>query len=126
MKVLDSQVGGSHYKCLPYQPVEFCVRTQMNFIQGSIIKYVTRHKQKNGLQDLQKALHFIELAIELKPKGAHQGIPEQAQVKLFLEMNRNFLTFDEKILIKAVTLQDWAMAKMFIKEIMKQYESKGI
>lgn len=126
MKVLDSQVGGSHYKCLPYQPVEFCARTQMNFIQGSIIKYVSRHRQKNGLQDLQKALHFAELAIELKPKGHQLRIPEQAQVKLFLDMNKNFLTFDERILIKAVTLQDWSTAIMLIKEISKQYESKGI
>lgn len=126
MKVLDSQVGGSHYKCLPYQPVEFCVRAQMNFIQGSIIKYVSRHRQKNGLQDLQKALHFAELAVELKPKGRQLGIPEQAQVKLFLDMNRNFLTFDEMVLIRAVTLQDWSTSIMLIKEISKQYESKGI
>jgi Protein of unknwon function (DUF3310) len=70
MSALDVQEGGNHYKDLKIQPVEFAHANQLPFIEGSIIKYVTRHKSKNGKQDLLKARHFIDLLMELEyPNG---------------------------------------------------------
>ncbi len=57
------QVGGSHYQ-LPIQPVEYIYKNNLDFFQGNVVKYVTRYKQKNGLQDLQKAKHYIDLIIQ--------------------------------------------------------------
>lgn len=67
MDSLDQQVGGNHYKDLAYQPVAFITDTKMNFIQGSIIKYVSRFKSKNGREDLDKAKHFTNLGKILNP-----------------------------------------------------------
>lgn len=65
-KALDVQEGGDHYKKLAIQPVEYIMKNNLNFCQGSIIKYVTRYKDKNGIEDLQKAKHFIDLLIQLE------------------------------------------------------------
>jgi hypothetical protein len=64
MKASDRQEGGSHYKTFTIQPVEFIHKNGIPFIEGNIIKYVLRHKQKNGLEDLKKAKHYIDLLIE--------------------------------------------------------------
>lgn len=62
---MNNQIGGNHYKDLPMQPVDFAVKAELNFIQGSIVKYVSRFRKKNGKQDIDKAIHFAQLAIEL-------------------------------------------------------------
>ncbi len=64
MKALDRQEGGSHYKNFEIQPIEFIHRNNIPFIEGNIIKYILRHKQKNGIEDLKKAKHYIDLLIE--------------------------------------------------------------
>ena len=66
MSALDTQVGGSHYKDLCMQPIELIVALRCSFIQGNIIKYVTRYKNKNGLEDLLKVKHYAQLAIDTK------------------------------------------------------------
>lgn len=65
---LDTQVGGSHYKTLRIQPVEYIHANSIPFFEGSVIKYVTRWRNKGGIKDLEKARHFIELLIELEMK----------------------------------------------------------
>lgn len=63
---LDVQVGGGHYKTMAIQPVEFCFKNKLNNCQSNIIKYVTRYNTKNGIEDLKKAKHYIDLLIELE------------------------------------------------------------
>lgn len=62
---LNTQVGGDHYKNLTMQPIEFAVKARLSYIQGCIVKYVSRYKNKNGKQDLEKIIHFANLALEL-------------------------------------------------------------
>lgn len=59
-----TQIGGDHYSKLAIQPVEYAMANSLNFLQGSVIKYVTRYKDKGGRQDLEKAMHCIQLLIE--------------------------------------------------------------
>ena len=66
MSAKDTQIAGAHYKDLPIQPVEFIHRNGMGYIEGCVVKYVVRHRSKNGRQDLEKARHFIDLLIELE------------------------------------------------------------
>ena len=66
MSALDKQVSGSHYKDLAIQPVEFIHKNNIGYLEGNVIKYICRHKTKNGLADLQKAKHYIELLMELE------------------------------------------------------------
>ncbi len=65
-KALQNQVGGDHYKTMPIQPVEFIHRNGIGFVEGCVIKYVSRWRSKGGLDDLRKAIHFLELLIELE------------------------------------------------------------
>lgn len=64
MKASDIQVGGEHYASLKIQPTEFIHANNVPFIEGNVIKYVMRHRQKNGIEDLKKARHYIDLLIE--------------------------------------------------------------
>lgn len=66
MSAKDTQIGGDHYKKYKIQPTEFIHANGIPFIEGNIIKYVIRHRDKNGLKDLEKAKHYIELLIELE------------------------------------------------------------
>ena len=67
--VLDKQVGGSHYKKLTMQPIEFIVKAKLSFIQGNIVKYISRYTYKNGIEDIKKCIHYSELAISLNDSG---------------------------------------------------------
>ena len=64
MKSYKKQVGGSHYKNYKIQPVEFIIKNNIGFVEGNIIKYILRFKEKGGVQDLLKAKHYIELLID--------------------------------------------------------------
>lgn len=70
MSALDKQVGGSHYKDLAIQPVEFIHKNKIPFIEGCVIKYVSRWRDKGGVADLEKAKHFLELLIEMEQNNA--------------------------------------------------------
>jgi hypothetical protein len=63
---LTTQVGGEHYKSHAIQPVEYIHKNGLGFIEGCVIKYVTRWKDKGGVDDLKKARHFIDMLIELE------------------------------------------------------------
>lgn len=58
------QIGGNHYKQMKIQPTEFIMENNLGFCEGNVIKYVCRHKAKNGKIDLEKAKHYIDLLIE--------------------------------------------------------------
>ena len=64
MSAYDKQVGGSHYKKMKIQPSKFVIENELLFPEGSVIKYICRHRFKNGKEDLEKAVHFIEMIIE--------------------------------------------------------------
>ena len=57
------QVGGNHYAKYPIQPTEFIVRNNIGFCEGNVVKYVTRWKDKGGVEDLKKARHYIDILI---------------------------------------------------------------
>lgn len=65
---LQDQISGTHYKKLKIQPVEYCHANKIPFLEGCIIKYVTRWKDKGGIEDLKKAKHFIDILIELETR----------------------------------------------------------
>lgn len=55
---LTPQEGGDHYKLRPIQPIEYSERNSLSMSQGNIVKYITRHKEKNGVEDLAKVVHY--------------------------------------------------------------------
>lgn len=63
---LDVQVGGGHYKGFAIQPVEFIHANGLPFIEGNCIKYLCRWRGKDGVKDLEKVKHYVDLLIELE------------------------------------------------------------
>ena len=58
------QIGGDHYRSMRIQASEFINKNNIPFAEGNAIKYLCRHKQKNQKEDLLKAIHYIEMAME--------------------------------------------------------------
>ena len=65
---LDIQVGGDHYKKYKIQPVEYIQANRLGWVEGSIVKYATRWRDKGGKQDLEKIKHLVDLLISLEEK----------------------------------------------------------
>jgi hypothetical protein len=63
---LQKQVGGAHYAEMAIQPIEFITANGLSFLEGNIIKYVCRHKKKNGADDIKKAIHYCELLLQME------------------------------------------------------------
>jgi hypothetical protein len=63
---LASQVGGDHYRKLAIQPVHYIHANKLDFLQGNIVKYATRHKDKGGAEDVRKIIHYARLILELE------------------------------------------------------------
>jgi hypothetical protein len=62
----ETQVGGSHYKKYRIQPAEFSYYNNIPYLEATAIKYLCRWRDKGGIQDLEKAKHFIDLLIEFE------------------------------------------------------------
>lgn len=65
---LQRQEGGGHYKHMSIQPVEFIHANGIPFIEGCVIKYVSRWRSKGGIEDLKKARHFLDLLLDLESR----------------------------------------------------------
>ena len=63
-KVWNKQIEGNHYQKYKIQPSKFVVENKLLFPEGCAIKYIIRHQDKGGKDDLLKAIHFIEMIIE--------------------------------------------------------------
>jgi Protein of unknwon function (DUF3310) len=62
----DTQISGNHYSKLKIQPMEYALANNLNYGQANAIKYITRYADKNGKQDLEKAIHCIQLLMDYK------------------------------------------------------------
>lgn len=60
----DKEVGGTHYSDMKIEPIELIEAFNLNFIQGNIVKYVSRYKSKGGTQDLEKAMHYCDIGVK--------------------------------------------------------------
>ena len=64
MKSLEEQVAGEHYKNQEIQPLEYILANEMPFIEGNIVKYISRWRDKGGIEDLKKVKHYTEILME--------------------------------------------------------------
>ena len=61
---LDKQIGGKHYRNMKIQPAEFINENKLLFAEGNAIKYICRHQSKGKADDIQKAIHYLEMILE--------------------------------------------------------------
>lgn len=69
---MTQQIGGDHYVKMAIQPVEFILKNNIGFAEGNVIKYVSRWREKGGVEDLKKARHYLDMLIEFEPALARQ------------------------------------------------------
>ena len=81
----DIQVGGTHYASMVIQPSEFINKNNLPFAEGNAIKYLCRHKQKGQKQDLEKAIHYCQMAIDRDYPGKKDFLEEAEKEKAELE-----------------------------------------
>jgi hypothetical protein len=74
MSAFTRQVDGDHYRTLRIQPAEFITACGLGYLEGSAVKYVVRHRSKGGAQDIRKAIHCLEMLLELS-YPSHDGAP---------------------------------------------------
>lgn len=62
---LNEQVGGNHYKDFKIQPIEYITANDLSWCEGNVVKYISRHAKKHGVEDLKKVIHYARLAAKL-------------------------------------------------------------
>lgn len=105
---LDVQVGGDYYKKLGVQPIELIRDINANFFQGNVIKYITRYKDKNGIKDLEKAKHYLELIEELHPDNNNNKIASYEIDRVNEYIVANKIDTDAAKIIRIVSLCRYA------------------
>ena len=118
MKSLDVQVGGNHYKGLSYQPVKLTADLNLNFIQGNIVKYVSRYRFKNGKQDLEKVLHYAQLGQELQPLNF---VPLDSVMQTIRDYAiLNGLPDIVGLVIEGAVFQNWSQITIIVEKLIRQ------
>ena len=77
-----NQIGGSHYKSFVIEPWTFIQENQLNPFQANVIRYACRYKNKGGIQDLEKIIHYCEMEIDfMKKKEKREELPDDSHAK---------------------------------------------
>lgn len=84
---LQQQVGGNHYKTGGIQPVELGYANQYDACIFSAIKYVSRYRRKGGVEDLKKAMHFVDLRLEMMKRHGHSLATEKINISEYCQSN---------------------------------------
>ena len=126
-KSLKTQVGGTHYNVLVQQPIELIIMLNMDFIQGNIVKYISRSKG-NKLQDLEKALHYCQLGFDFpeysNKSDRHCGDSYNAKNKIINYVEQNNLSDKHRSIIYYTWEFDYKKVKILIKELIKELINK--
>lgn len=85
MTANKEQIGGRHYADMVIQPFEYIHKNGLGFAEGSVIKYVSRWRKKGGIQDLEKARHFIDLLIEMERVVPAEGVAQRQAAGEWIE-----------------------------------------
>lgn len=118
----ERQVGGTHYMSRDYQHWDFVTDIKLPYLLGVATKYVSRHKEKNGKQDLEKSLHYID-------KAEERGVNFAQRMRRGSRMNRleefaNQHPNWEALAIEGIVIGDYPMAKTYIGYLISGYEQE--
>ena len=88
MKAIDTQIGGSYYKDMPYQPIALIDKLELDYFSGNVLKYLCRYRQKGGINDLEKARHYCQLARDFNVIKPSPSILDTEEVEDFVRVNQ--------------------------------------
>lgn len=123
-KANDSQVGGNHYKS-QYQHWDLVLELKLDYLTGCATKYISRHRKKNGLQDLEKARHYLEKLQEEQKTFSSLKEHEIDQINLFVKAND--LTNEERNLVRVICCGGgMTEAIILLQDLMLKYKDKTL
>lgn len=130
---LSVQIGGNHYKSA-YQPIELMEKVNMHPACSYVFKYVYRHKNKKGLEDLQKALHCTQLMEELGGKFydgtecVFSYIKDAAEIEFhkFIKANEQLDANQIRAILAIMNRDSEELKKVIHKEIEEYYSDKSL
>ena len=121
---LSEQVGGNHYKDMPYQPINLISQLDLDFFQGNVVKYVSRYKLKDGVRDLEKAKHYCKMAIDLNAKRIPDGMYlSDAMDDGWEYVRKNKLDPEVFQILMDVVRVRWEDASQVIDELIEKYKA---
>lgn len=115
---LTKQVGGEHYKSMVMQPLELITLIKCSFIQGCIIKYISRYKAKNGKQDIEKCIHYAQLAIQLNDKRRCKDATVSYGVTKFVKQNK--LSVLQRVIITQAIYNKYEKVIQYCEELIQE------
>ena len=123
----SEQIGGSHYKMMPFQPICLIGSLNLDFFQGNVVKYVSRYKLKDGVRDLEKARHYCRMAMELAEKPE----PSEEEQEEALNLTEQFIVENGlpmiiRTIILSVVLRQWEGAIEAIDALSKEYNQSEL
>lgn len=126
MKANEKQVGGLHYKT-EYEHWDLAVTIPLAYLEGCITKYVSRSRKKQGIQDLQKAMHYLEKLTEVADfkLARNLTVPEiHSEVNRFCLANSLSLLEEEFIVTMCIydNTVDLHNARCLLEEIITETE----
>lgn len=129
MNALDTQVGGSHYKNMRFQPIELISLLGLDFFQGNVVKYVSRHHAKGGREDLDKARHYCQLAMSYGyGRGRQPTKIQTARIAVFVSMN-SLPSYTanrfSRLVSEGLMYRNWGLAMEIIEEITQDYDMQA-
>lgn len=74
MKTLDNQVGGDHYLKKKIQPIEYIMANKLDFCEGNVVKYITRWRDKGGIESLRKIKQYVDFLIQEELDGQEEEV----------------------------------------------------
>jgi hypothetical protein len=96
MTANETQVGGDHYKDKAIQPWDYITGNEMAYLEGCIVKYISRHRDKGGLEDLHKARHYLDKLIEVEEAKTPKVSRAELLKEIMPAVNEMFGTEYEK------------------------------
>ena len=117
---LSQQIGGSHYKMMTFQPIILIGMLDLDFCQGNVVKYVSRYKLKDGVNDLAKAKHYCQMAEELENKQAPDAVLlSEAIDDVWDFVRKNNLDYEVYMILMHVVRRRWNDAICNINELIR-------
>ena len=115
---LSQQIGGSHYKLMPFQPICLIGMLDLDFCQGNVVKYVSRYKLKDGVRDLEKAKHYCLMAMELGDKPAPDAVYlSEAIDDVWDFVQQNKMDYEVYMILMHVVRRNWEDVEQAIDEL---------
>ena len=114
----SEQIGGRHYKMMPFQPICLIGMLGLDFCQGNVLKYLSRYKLKDGVNDLAKAKHYCQMAEELENKQAPDAVLlSEAIDDVWDFVRQNNLDYEVYMILMHVVRRRWEEAEQAIDEL---------